>query len=159
MLYVVFDDTGPYLVGRDDPARGKSADRREYDGVIAIRLDGEQAAGPDLSRARLLTGSALVIVAGAGLAATALVPALLVVPVGVAVAAYLGRRHSIAAAEVERRWASRNRWLETREARLRVLRAFNEGAQAAQLWEAAENGDKSDISEREAPGISDNSHL
>jgi hypothetical protein len=129
VLYVLFDDTGRCLVSRDDPAPARRAERADYDGVVAIVLgdqweDGALAA-PDLSGARLLTGSILVVVAGATLAAFAIVSPLLAMPLGAAAALLVGRRHNAAAAQLEQRWTGRHVLLETRVEVARFRKAFD----------------------------------
>ncbi|WP_432981762.1 hypothetical protein [Dactylosporangium sp. CA-233914] len=139
MLYVVFDDTGRCLVSRDDPAPSGRAERADYDGVVAIALaaphDQDWAAtAPDLDGNRLLAGSVMLVVAGATLAASALVSPWVAVPAGAAATVYVGRRHNIAAARAEARWASRHRILDTRAEVARFRRAFDAARTILVAW-------------------------
>ncbi|WP_432832620.1 hypothetical protein [Dactylosporangium sp. CA-092794] len=139
MLYVAFDQTGRCLVSRDDPATGRRAERADYNGLVAIVLTGSPEEGwadaaPDLDSARLLTGSVMVVVAGATLAASALLNPLLVVPAGAVVGVYVGRRYTAAAAELERRWAERHRVLATRAEVARFRRAFDAARTILVAW-------------------------
>ncbi|MEV6928733.1 hypothetical protein AB0M46_30170 [Dactylosporangium sp. NPDC051485] len=139
MLYVAFDDFGRCLVSRDDPAPGGTAQRADYDGVVVIRLSGNEGndrarTAPDLAGTRLLTGSILAIVAGATVTASALINPLLMLPVGAAAAVYVGRRHNAAAAGLERRWAERHRMLATRPEVARFRKGFDAARTILVAW-------------------------
>jgi hypothetical protein len=138
VLYVAFDDIGRCLVARDDPDPAGRAERADYGGVVAIVFAAAPAdlAGraPDLAGAGLFTGAQLAIVAGVTIAGSALISPLLALPAGAVGALYVARRHNLARARLEQRWADVHRVLATRPEVGRFRRAFDAARTILVAW-------------------------